>query len=90
MRTLHLASTVIVYFKSPRDVSSLQVLNRQLYPEKKGFLLSSYRHATRVPHNPLVIQLANTADERTRVSSNFFASGQEAVAAAPIVYMPAN
>lgn len=67
-RTRSLNSQYIVLFKSPRDISQVGVLGKQMYPGKKGFLTEVYKDAVNIrPHSYLFLDLHQKTPEVMRL-----------------------
>jgi len=81
LRNLTLSATHIVIFKSPRDISFVNYLAKQMFPKHKNYLQEAYAHATKKAHSYLLINITQRQKEEHRVSSSFFA--EQAV-----VYLP--
>ena len=71
-RTCSLNAHYIVYFKSPRDVSQIRVLEQQMFPGKKNFLIESYQDACDKPYQYLFIDLKPDTPSHLRVRGNIF------------------
>jgi len=72
IRTITLNSQYIVFFKTPRDCSSVAYLSKQMYPGKKKFLSKCYEIATKRAHSYLFIDLSQTQVDSLRVRSDIF------------------
>lgn len=69
-RTISLNSHYLVIFKNPRDKSQLNVLARQLFPDKMKYFLESYLDAVEnKPHSYLFIDLKQSTLEKNRVQT---------------------
>lgn len=68
-RTISLNSHYLVIFKNPRDKSQLNVLARQIFPNKINFFLESFIDSTNKPFSYLLIDLKQTTLEKNRVQS---------------------
>lgn len=69
-RTRSLNSQYIVLFKSPRDLSQITCLGKQMYPGKKGFLIEVYKDAINLhPHSYLFLDLHQNTPEELRLRS---------------------
>lgn len=64
-RTRSLNSQYIVLFKSPRDLTQVSCLGKQMFPHKPGFLVQVYEDAVNIrPHSYLFLDLhQNTPDD---------------------------
>ena len=67
-RDVELQNTLIVLFKSPRDVMQVTTLGAQLGLGSE--LVDWYRDATSVPFGPLLIDLSPRTDDRLRYCTN--------------------
>jgi hypothetical protein len=63
-RTVSLNCDVIILFKSPRDISQVTYLARQIKPENWKFMVDAFGDATKQPYSYLFINLQpNTRDD---------------------------
>ena len=70
--------------KNPRDVTTIDVLSRQMYPHNKKFLPWAYNHAVNNDkYGHLILDLKPYTDNSMRVFSKIFDQF-------PIVYVPRN
>jgi len=70
-RSITLNAKYIQIFKSPRDISSVSILNRQLFPAYPKFLSLAYEDATRdKPNSYLLIDLTQETKDSQRVKTN--------------------
>lgn len=72
MRDISLNSQYIILFKNRRDVSQINCLGRQLYPQNTRFFLDAYIKATSKPYKYLVIDLHPETPEELRVRDGLF------------------
>lgn len=72
MRNIHTNTNYLILFKNPRDYSQITSLNRQLFPQWKGYLLDAYKTACSQPHGYLIIDLHQRTNEDRRVYSGIF------------------
>ena len=72
MRTVTLNCHYLALFKSPRDVSQIQHLAKQMYPGKSKFLSEAFRDATAIPYGYLLIDLKPDTPDKYRVRTNVF------------------
>jgi hypothetical protein len=75
-------SHYLVFTKSPRAMSVVQTLGRQLYPGKKNFLTDAYTQATKKPFGYLLLDLHPATDEKLRVREGVLPDEQ------PLCYLP--
>lgn len=62
-----------VLFSSLRDVTSIDVMNRQIFPAKKGFLSGAYQTTMSAkPYSHLVVDLSPYMPQELRVRANIF------------------
>lgn len=81
-RTIALNSQYQALFRSPRDVSQIRVLEQQMFPGKKNFLVESYNDACSKPYQCLFLDLKPQTPEHLRVRGRIFdPNGQD-------VYVP--
>lgn len=66
-RTCSLNTQYLVLFKSPRDVSQVRVLEHQMFPGKKNFLIESYNDACEKPYHCLFLDLKPDTPSHLRV-----------------------
>ena len=78
-RTCSLNAHYIVYFKSPRDVSQIRVLEHQMFPGKKNFLVESYQDACNKPYQFLFLDLKADTPSHLRVRGDIFNPQGQAV-----------
>ena len=71
-RTIALNTTYLVLFKSLRDMSTLQVLNHQIYPTHPGFLTAAYEDCMNTPYGYLLIDLHPYTNSDYRVRTFIF------------------
>lgn len=71
-RTMSLNANYLVLFKSPRDISQIGVLARQLYLGKSKYMLEAYKDATSKPNSYLLVDLTQDVDERLRLRARVF------------------
>ena len=72
MRTVHLNCHYLIMFKSPRDMSSVSVLAKQMFPGKARFLRSVFADATQLPHSYLLIDFKQSTPDHLRLRTNIF------------------
>ncbi len=72
-RTVSLNAQYFVLFKNPRDKSQIDVIARQMYPNKVKFLRESFEDATKQPYSYLLIDMHPQTPEGERVLTNIFA-----------------
>lgn len=81
-RTCSLNCHYMILFKSPRDINQIRILEHQMYPTKKNYLVDSYNDAcTSKPFGYIFLDLKNNSDERLRVRSRILEDTQD-------VYLP--
>lgn len=69
-RTISLNTQYMVLFASPRDKTQICVLERQMFPGKKNYLIESYEDACSRPYSPLFIDLKPDTPSHLRVRGN--------------------
>ena len=72
MRTVHLNCHYLILFKCPRDMSSISVLARQMFPGNARFLRNVFADATRLPHSYLLIDFKQSTPDHLRLRTNIF------------------
>ncbi len=75
-RSISLNAQYLVLFKSPRDVSQINYLARQMYPQNTSVLMDKYKKATSPPHGCLIVDLKQDTPESQRIRSGNFMIGQ--------------
>ena len=73
-RTASVNSHYIVVFKSPRDISQLAILARQMFPQNPKYLLSAYLEATKKGYGYLLLDFRQETPDTLRVRSNLLPS----------------
>lgn len=84
LRQVSLNSHYMFLFYNPRDVSTVQSLARQLYPNNTRFLTKAYEEATSKPFSHLFIDLKQKTDPRARVRAGFAGDGKGMIALSPV------
>ena len=69
-RTHRLNTQYVAMFKNPSDVTQIQVIGRQMYPNNFKFLAEVNRGCTKCAHGYLFIDLRQETPEDYRVRSN--------------------
>ena len=72
MRTINLNTTVYAIFKSPRDMSQVYLLSRQLYPGMAKYMVESYKDATRNSFGYLIVDIDPRTLDNLRLRTNIF------------------
>lgn len=72
LRNMSLNSHYLILFKSPRDMSQINWLSRQMCPGNSKFLIDAFNSATKRHHGYLVCDLKQNTPEELRFSSNIF------------------
>lgn len=72
MRTITLNAHYLVLFKSPRDVSQMQHLAKQMYPVKSRFFVDAFKDATMQPYGYLIVDLKPDTPEEYRLRTGVF------------------
>lgn len=70
MRTINLNTTAYAIFKSPRDMSQVYLLSRQLYPGSSHFMIDSYKDATSHPFGYLIVDIDPRTLDKFRLRSS--------------------
>ena len=71
-RNISLNSTYLQIFKNPRDRTSINILNRQSWPNKPKYLSSALDEATSIPFGFLFIDFHPLTDDSLRVRNFAF------------------
>lgn len=71
-RTMSLNSHYMFLFRNVRDAQQIQILGRQMYPDKPKFLIDAYKQATLQPYHFLFLDFKPTTSENLRIRSNIF------------------
>jgi hypothetical protein len=69
-RTISLNTNYFIIFKNPRDMSQINYLARQLYPNDSKFLLEAYIDASKKPHGYLFIDMCQATENEIRVQTS--------------------
>lgn len=72
MRIITLNCHYLILFKSPRDVSQIQHLARQMYPGKVRFLIDVFKNATFEPFGYLAVDLKPDTPDEFRLRTQIF------------------
>ena len=80
-RCCSLNAQYMIVFKSPRDVSQIRVLEQQMFPGKKNFLVESYHDACEQPYCYLFLDLKPDTPSNLRVHGRILDESQD-------VYIP--
>ena len=72
MRDISLNAQYLILFKNRRDVSQINCLARQLYPQNSRFLLDAYIKATSEPFKYLVVDLHPRMREELWIRDGLF------------------
>jgi hypothetical protein len=66
-KTHSLNANYMVLFKNPRDVLQIGILERQMFPSSKQFLVQAFRSATHNAHDYLFMDLHKNTPEHVRI-----------------------
>lgn len=69
-RTLSINAHYLVIFKNPRDMSQIQALSRQVFPNRPKFLTNVYNKETSASHAYLLLDFKQSTPDRFRVRSS--------------------
>jgi hypothetical protein len=72
MRDIHTSCIYDFVMKNPRDLSQIGFIERQMFPDKKNFLVDAYQQATKKPFGYLGIDLAQGTPDDERLFTNIF------------------
>jgi len=79
-RNRQLNSQYLVLFKNPRDLSQIDFLSRQMYPNSKGYLKSIFERATMNAHSYLFLDLHQKTPAILKVRAKILPSERPMVA----------
>ena len=68
-RDISLNSSYMIIFRNPRDQQQLQILARQIYPNKSKCMIESFEDATKVPYGYLLLDLKQSTEGRNRIQT---------------------
>ena len=71
-RTLSLNTHYLVFFKNPRDASSIDHLARQMFPGRVQYVREAYADATAEPYGYLFIDFTPSTPDRYRLQTGLF------------------
>lgn len=71
-KSISLNTQYLFLFKNIRDANQIKVLERQIFPNKKNYLLSAYEQATNTAWGYLMIDLRTNTLDNMRLRSNIF------------------
>jgi hypothetical protein len=75
MRSVALNAQYYVLFRNPRDRTQISYLARQMFPNRRQFLVEAFEDATRRPYGYLLVDLRpGLDDDRLRVRTNVLPS----------------
>ena len=66
-RIISLNAHYLVIFKNPRDMSQINVLSRQAFPDKPKFLTMVYNNETTLKHSYIVLDFKQSTPNKLRV-----------------------
>ncbi len=81
-KTIQINTSYLILLQNLRDRSSLQILNRQIFPHYHQFLSKCFEDAMKEKYGYLVIDLHPHSNDKTRVRSHIFPGEY------PVVYNP--
>jgi len=76
LRTIALNTTYLIFFKQPRDNSTISILAKQMFPGQNSFLVEAYKFCTKDPHSYIFFDLSQIQNEKFRVRNNIFFTDQ--------------
>lgn len=82
VRTINLNTKMIVFFKSPRDVTQITHLARQMYPGRVKFVQEAFADATSIPFGYLLFDLRQDTPDNLRLRTKIFPQETQ------VVYVP--
>ena len=71
-KSMSLNTQYLFLMKSVRDVTQINILGRQMFPDKKDYLLDAYKKATAEPWGYLLVDLKPNTPDDMRLRSNIF------------------
>ena len=71
-RTISLNCHYMVLFNNRRDLNQIQVLARQIMPQRVAFFVDSYKKAVAIPYSYLVVDIYPNSDPRFELRSRIF------------------
>ena len=71
-RTLSLNTHYLVFFKNPRDASSIDHLARQMFPGRVQYVREAYTDATSEPYGYLFVDFTPSTPDRFRLQTGLF------------------
>jgi hypothetical protein len=72
MRDIHTSCLYNVVMKNPCDMSQIRYVERQMFPDKKNYLVDAYKLATKKPYGYLGIDLRQDTSDDERLFTNIF------------------
>ena len=69
-RTRRLNTQYVILFKNPSDATQINIIGRQMYPNKPKFLPEVFHHVTKRPHGYIFIDLHQRTPEKQRIRTN--------------------
>jgi hypothetical protein len=82
-RNISLNCHYLVLFKNPRDKQQIQVLSRQVYPQRPKVLTEAFCDATQRPHGYIMLNLKPDTAECHRLLTNVLPCDKT-----PVIYEP--
>lgn len=71
-KSISLNTQYLFVFKNIRDANQIKTLGRQIFPDKKNYLLDAYEQATNTKWGYLLIDLRSNTLDSMRLRSNIF------------------
>ena len=71
-RTISLNTHYLIIFKNPRDVSQVEHLGRQMFPNKAKYFRAAFADATSRKYGYLLIDLLTTTPDELRLRTSIF------------------
>jgi hypothetical protein len=69
-RNISLNTNYFILFKNPRDNSQINILAKQMFPFKKGYLQDAFAKSTIRAHGYLLIDMTQKTPENLRLMTN--------------------
>ena len=79
-RTVSLNTQYMFLFKNPRDKQVIESFAKQAFPGKVAAVREAYAEATLEPHSYLMVDMTQTASEKTRLLGNWLSARKPVVA----------
>lgn len=71
-RTITQNAQYLVFFKNPRDLTTIHFLSRQMAPNSSRYIIDAYNHATRNAYGYLFLDFTQETPDQLRVRTDIF------------------